>query len=50
MPLRDAADDDVAIGDHADHHAAVFDDRDEPGIFLLHLLGDVDHLVAFLGR
>src|SRR5207247_2004559 len=50
MPLGNAADHEVAVGDYPDHCAAVFNDRDEPGVFLLHLPGDVDHLVVLLGR
>src|SRR5207245_1901984 len=50
VSFRDAADHDVAVGNHADHQAAVFDHRDEPGAFLLHLPGDVEHLVILFGR
>src|SRR5712691_2476071 len=48
VPLRDAANQDVTIRNHANHGATVFDHRDEPGVFLLHLPGDVDHFVALL--
>src|SRR5437588_5040362 len=50
MPLSDAADHDVAVGNDPDHRAAVFNHRYEPGVFLLHLPGDVDHLVVLFGR
>ena len=50
VALGDAADHDVAIGDHANHRSTVFDDRDEPGVFLLHPLGDVDYPITLFGR
>src|SRR5437879_1371746 len=34
MPLRDAANHDIAIGDYADQRATVLEHGDEPGVFL----------------